>query len=449
MSTKRRRPLDCKCAIDVIERAYRLDGDDSAWLERIAASAAPELDRGLGAIAYVADGSSMAARVVASAHATPELVAALRKLNDEAPPAVVANLRAAPRGFYSVHDEYRGYRDLIAYWRNELGALGVADGIGVSAPAGRETVMLWAPCADVERVEPIVKATWTRVGVHLSAGFRLRRTLRGEDLERLAEAIVDVDGDVKHAVGAAASRAAKAALGDAVRNVERARGPLRQTDPIAASGLWTGLVQARWSLVDYRDHDGTRLYAAHPNAPGVLDPRRISDREASAVALTIDGASFNEIAYALGITAANARARLTSGLRKIGLESRSELVRLAARRGEMLEESLENARVYALVAPRKKVGLDVTQLLSPAEQAVAALAASGLSNAEIATARKSSGRTVANQMAAILRKLGMRSRHEIAAHLPDRPSHEPPADRAQASREVPSERAIRAAHGRA
>ncbi len=53
--------------------------------------------------------------------------------------------------------------------------------------------------------------------------------------------------------------------------------------------------------------------------------------------------------------------------------------------------------------------------LTPAERQVALAALSGLSNADIARMRGSSPRTVANQLAAIFRKLGVRSRAELAA----------------------------------
>jgi DNA-binding NarL/FixJ family response regulator len=56
-------------------------------------------------------------------------------------------------------------------------------------------------------------------------------------------------------------------------------------------------------------------------------------------------------------------------------------------------------------------------LLSQAERNVAIAVLEGLSNAEIATARGTSIRTVANQVASLLRKLGVRSRAEAVAAL--------------------------------
>ncbi len=53
--------------------------------------------------------------------------------------------------------------------------------------------------------------------------------------------------------------------------------------------------------------------------------------------------------------------------------------------------------------------------LTPTERAVAAAAAAGCTNLEIARARGSSLHTVANQLASIYRKLGINSRAELAA----------------------------------
>lgn len=52
--------------------------------------------------------------------------------------------------------------------------------------------------------------------------------------------------------------------------------------------------------------------------------------------------------------------------------------------------------------------------LSPAETEVALLALSGHTNSQIAEKRGTSSRTVANQMASLLRKLGLSSRRELA-----------------------------------
>ncbi len=57
---------------------------------------------------------------------------------------------------------------------------------------------------------------------------------------------------------------------------------------------------------------------------------------------------------------------------------------------------------------------DLPTPLTAAERDVARLVKKGLSNAQIASARGTSVNTVANQIAAIMRKLGVGSRVEIA-----------------------------------
>jgi DNA-binding CsgD family transcriptional regulator len=55
--------------------------------------------------------------------------------------------------------------------------------------------------------------------------------------------------------------------------------------------------------------------------------------------------------------------------------------------------------------------------LSPAEREVAVLAVAGLSNLAIARCRGKAVRTIANQMASVLSKLRVGSRHDLAERL--------------------------------
>ena len=408
-------PLTCRKAIDIVEAAYTLD---EGWLDRLSAASVTDLDRGAGVIAYVADARTMALTSLGSKFVTPDLLSVLQKLNDVAPAAVKQNFRTVRRGFYSVHDTFLHHTELIEFWAREVSPLGFADGLGVHAPGGSQTLTLWAPSPRLESTPSRVKAMWTRVGAHMSAGLRLRLALGERRVEDQAEAIVGADGRLQHATGQAKVRGASQALRDAVRGIERARGSMRKRDPDAALALWTGLVRGRWSLVHYWDHDGRRFFAAHPNAPSFEDPRKLRERELGALTLAIEGASPKEVAYALGISDGNARAVIASGLRKLGLASRADLHRLAIEDAQVIEVPLPNATsVHVLGVGRRPPKIRADQVLTRGELAVARLAATGRSNAQIAAARRSALRTVANQMASILRKLALRSRIELAAHL--------------------------------
>jgi DNA-binding CsgD family transcriptional regulator len=61
---------------------------------------------------------------------------------------------------------------------------------------------------------------------------------------------------------------------------------------------------------------------------------------------------------------------------------------------------------------------DPPEALTPAESEVAALVIAGRTNGEIAALRGTTLRTVANQMASLFRKLGVRSRLQLATSAP-------------------------------
>ncbi|WP_039778397.1 helix-turn-helix domain-containing protein, partial [Nocardia cerradoensis] len=81
-------------------------------------------------------------------------------------------------------------------------------------------------------------------------------------------------------------------------------------------------------------------------------------------------------------------------------------------------------------------------LLTRAEQEVAALAAAGWTNGEIAARRGSSARTVDAQVAAVLRKLAVASRADIAPRVPPerrtRAEHTPRPRRYRIESEAPA-----------
>jgi DNA-binding CsgD family transcriptional regulator len=82
----------------------------------------------------------------------------------------------------------------------------------------------------------------------------------------------------------------------------------------------------------------------------------------------------------------------------------------AGLRGSALQVGIGNYVLLSL--PR---AWNMPDNLTAAERQVALAVLSGLSNADIARMRGSSPRTVANQLATIFRKLGVRSRSELAS----------------------------------
>ncbi|MCZ7680544.1 MAG: helix-turn-helix transcriptional regulator [Sandaracinaceae bacterium] len=82
----------------------------------------------------------------------------------------------------------------------------------------------------------------------------------------------------------------------------------------------------------------------------------------------------------------------------------------------MTDLELQSARFIVVSYPLEtSPGLALEAVLSPAEIEVAKLVIAGLSNAEIGARRGTSARTIANQVAAVLRKLGLESRRDLKA----------------------------------
>jgi DNA-binding CsgD family transcriptional regulator len=87
------------------------------------------------------------------------------------------------------------------------------------------------------------------------------------------------------------------------------------------------------------------------------------------------------------------------------------------KRADAWEMTIHGERVIVLSVPELAASALPKGSLTKTEQQIAERAARGESNAQIARARKTSPRTVANQLARIYEKLGVRSRVELAVLL--------------------------------
>lgn len=221
-----------------------------------------------------------------------------------------------------------------------------------------------------------------RVGMHLETAYRLRRR------PEVVKAVLDADGRVLERSEDAPS--ADLLSAHAV-SVMRAR---QQRDGAGALALWPALVSGQLSLVE-RGSGTRKRYLFVENAASAQPFRALSPAEADVVSQAARGHPTKLIAYALGVSPSIVSTRMASAAAKIGASSRMELVRLAA----MLTRD-----------PRAHF-VDIA--LTDAERDVLELLQHGLSNEEIASMRSRSVRTIANQVASLLRKTNSRSRREL------------------------------------
>jgi DNA-binding NarL/FixJ family response regulator len=266
-----------------------------------------------------------------------------------------------------------------------LGMVGIVEEYSISVGGPYPTKQLRIPARD--------RRLLLQVTLHLEAGLRLRLR-QGREV-----GVLTPDGRLVHADGSLRDDAgARSRLTSHVTDVERARARSSGASGSAAD-TWSALVSGEWGIVERTDADGKRHYRVLETqcAPRL---RALSALETQVVELSARGLTGKAVAYALGIAGPRVSQELFSATLKLGLQSRTELVALAGR---------------LLGTPRD--AHELSAALTPAERDVLALVRMGLTNAAIATARRRSERTVANQVAAVLKKLDAPSRRSLAASL--------------------------------
>lgn len=411
--------MRARSPIDVVEAAYRLEGDESAWLGAIVDAIFPDVSDGRGVYAFTAkvapEGLTPGASFV-QRDLDPALVPAIARYNAEASSdatTFLANNLVIFGGLREVlgaeHADVRAFDDVFR-------PLGVRDGLSLFAQdAEGHGVDITAMRGDTIVPSARVRAVWERVGVHVATAFRLRRRMtRG----LAVDALFAPSGKLVHAERAIADdKSAIGALSSAAVRVERARTEKQRADPERALELWQGLVAGEWSMVDRWESDGRRYVAAVKNRPGVLDPRALTPLERTVAEHVRLAAPNKVIAFAVGLPENTIKTVVRRVFRKLGCKRRSDLGVLLGARAEVADvdvgEGGPTVRVVA-TAPDSAAGWNK---LSPTESAVARALLSGETNRAIAARRGVSPATVAKQVQAVFDKLGVRSRAELARAL--------------------------------
>lgn len=217
----------------------------------------------------------------------------------------------------------------------------------------------------------------TRLMLHLESNYRLRR--RPESVV----AVLDREARVLERSSDAPSSELMTA------HVAQRR---------AADGrtLWPALLSGRVSIVARGTGRGRRYFVLE-NAPRAQPFRALTPSEVAVVSQAARGHSTKLIAFALGVSPSTVSACLTAAASKLGVATRMDLIRLAA-----------------MLIRDPRAGFEKIAL-TDAERDVLDLVRRGLSNQDIAKMRSRSVRTIANQVASLLRKTSATSRRELVA----------------------------------
>ena len=403
--------------VALLEAGYRVDGDDQRWLSDVLERAEPLFERGIWPSIYTFRYTPTTVVVQTLATRGPQRVAqVLRESVDESPQAVdLVYRRDVGVNTMSETVFARMPAERANFRRKGLGL--VRDSLGVKAFTGTgQGLMLATALMRSSRPSAREQALWPLAASHLAAGLRLRRLASDLSPEAgVVEAIFDGGGHLYDARDEASRPARREQLRKRVRQLDHLRSRAGRSDPEQALAGWEALVDGRWSLVDMFDSDQRRFVVAVRNDPAFPDPRGLTMRERQVAEFAGLGQSSKQISYTLGLSPS---AITTSAQAKLGLGSRTELAAFFAPSGlrtKLAELSLAGEQLlvgaYPLVDERR------VRKLTDAEREVLAAILAGSTNQDIARRRQASAQTVAKQVQSVFRKLGVRSRSELAAHL--------------------------------
>jgi DNA-binding CsgD family transcriptional regulator len=324
-------------AVSIVEAAYDLEGDTRAWLKRLLEAAAQKLDQGLGVgVSMYGPGIRPEEALFDTRNVRPHH----RQAGDAmivAYPEIFHRVVTHPSRPFSTPTEAMGMTlEQAQSWApyvEFLHPVGIREFFGVLSrdPSGY-VVFLSAGSTVLRRPSRRERSLWGRIAAHIGAGARVRRALTGllpGDVSRGADAVLSVSGALEHAEPSAQGTTAREALHRAARAIDRARSKARSNEDEALD-LWRGLVAGRWSLVDRFDTDGRRFLVARKNDPQLEDPRALSLRERQVLAYAAMGHPLKLIAYELGLSASVVGTHRANAMRKLGLRSHADVVRLFA-----------------------------------------------------------------------------------------------------------------------
>ncbi|MBC8070816.1 MAG: hypothetical protein IAG13_20990 [Deltaproteobacteria bacterium] len=317
--------------LSIVEAAYRIDVDEDSWLDGIMEASRPTLDEGFGAAALLYDASSLAAFDVRRLMLrwAPERMEPGRCLALFENPRLGPDTLAETFGKITYGLVSESFGRTFPAVLDACAAAGIQDMVAVNAIDGSlQGAFLVGHVPNRRRLSRHGRAMWTRVASHLASGYRLRRATGGAPEPPTVEAVLRPSGQLDHACGPAKEVEARHSLRASVKRLEQARGKMRRDEPEQAISAWSGLIDARWSLVDRFESDGRRYIVAHSNDSPTPPWKSLSPRERQVAAHVSLGHSDKHVAYELGLAPSTVRVLLMRAVRKLGVKSRAELTGL-------------------------------------------------------------------------------------------------------------------------
>ena len=317
--------------IAVLESAYRLDvrhrGD---WLATILQTLFEQCDldglRGAGASFLELQGEDGPRfhETVAASGTDFDSDFFLNMLSAEPIEQAVARIRTDGTSCGTLGQRLGLTREMMA--GAEPSPLGFADILGISAYDPEGWALVFAlPASHLIETDEEFRASLQRVAVHIAAAFRLQRRL-GEPVLDEADAVFDANGRLEYI--ASDEENYREAAEESVERVRRVRSSYRGELGSQGLTIWKGLLEGRWSLAEVFDTDGRQFFVLRKNAPHVDGPTSLTEREQQIVTYAAVADTNQIIAYELGISPSTVSTLLGRAMKKLGVDSRADLIRL-------------------------------------------------------------------------------------------------------------------------
>lgn len=403
--------------LSVVEAAWEVELEPPDWMVRLACSiqtAVPEMVAPTSFHAVVED---MVMRVIEAGAppGTSHLPVVLGSASQTPPELIVHTRRQGATGllaFRHADAPDTGGLDQVA---PALAELGGRDILTIGARDGRgETLCLTGVMPEPRKMRSNERRGWESVCAHLSAALRLRQRGITATIED-ADLVFDARGSLVYRNAWSGS---PSAADD--ETVDRLRDRLPHVDvrPSERSATWMEAVfDGNWSIIARRETAAAVHFLAVRNPVDATPMRKLTELEVETVRALMTDAPAKAIADDLGITEAALARRASSAYRKLGIESRAECALLLASLAVLAGEGRgvpDDPTCSVLRIAWAVQSLCAARGLTPAESSIVPMLIAGVSDAEIATRRGVSKRTVANQTAALYRKLKVGSRFELA-----------------------------------
>ncbi len=406
--------------VAVIEAGYCLGQSDEFWVKNILDAATAIMNRGWWPSAFLYRYTPSSLHIDEISTKGPPFIVKAIKDSESRSQQITDTLYRSGNIIGSLSERVfaRFPEEQSLVHRLTRGKIG--DTIGMVATSGTGKAL----CLTMGFLKPatptaVERKMWPAVASHLGSGLRLRSIAQSLTLDApQVEAVFSPDGKLQDARQLASGADARQTLRETVRRIDRLRTREGRQDAYAAVAAWEGLVQGRWSLVDYFDSDNRRFVLAIKNDPAFPDPRGLTLRERQVAEFVGLGQSNKEISYTLGISHTAVSNCTRRAQDKLGLSCRTELATFFAPgglRARLAEVSIQGDTLLVGSYPL----LDESRIsaLTEAERKVLVHLLRGSTYADIAQRRQTSVHTVANQVQSIFRKLSVKSRAELASRL--------------------------------